>query len=55
VTDDLLSTIRDTWDTAAPSYDKDPGHGLMSEDERQHWLRITGGSFLATGHCAFSM
>jgi ubiquinone/menaquinone biosynthesis C-methylase UbiE len=40
VTDDLLSMIRDTWDTAAPSYDKDPGHGLMSEDERQHWLYI---------------
>ncbi len=40
MTDDLLATIRDTWDSAAPSYDKDPGHGLMSEDERQHWLRI---------------
>lgn len=39
-TDPLLDQIRDTWDSAAEHYDTDPGHGLMSDGERQHWLRI---------------
>lgn len=40
MTDELLDTIRDTWDGAAESYDTDPGHGHMEEDEHRYWLRL---------------
>jgi ubiquinone/menaquinone biosynthesis C-methylase UbiE len=38
--DEMRAQIRDIWDSASEHYDNDPGHGILSEDERRHWLSI---------------
>lgn len=46
--DDVTEIIRDHWDRRAARFDRQAGHGLVSDDQRRAWLdllsRFSGGS-----------
>ncbi len=37
---DTYARIKDAWDRSASSYDRLPGHGLLSHPERQAWSAV---------------
>jgi ubiquinone/menaquinone biosynthesis C-methylase UbiE len=37
-----LASVAEYWDAAAPAFDQEPDHGLLSERTRSAWVRVLG-------------